>query len=139
MFVSKVSRENFEGKIKYDEKLTRQKKEAISKILDYKMGEQSIRERIKKATYNMEIVNNGSKKAIHPKVLVISSFKTLYNPDGYFYRAKLYLNKSSEENAVLLNKFLDDFEYKKKSYYHSYNSFAEKTVAFFNKMFGIWK
>ncbi|MBE7710751.1 MAG: hypothetical protein E7Z92_01285 [Cyanobacteria bacterium SIG31] len=137
MQVDSIAANTFNGHIKFDKKIPKKKLKTLNEVLDFKINQKSLRERIKKASYDLEIFNNGSKKSIHPKALIVTSFKTLYNPDGYLYRTKLYLNKTSEENAIILNKFLDKFELYKKNHYYSYNSLGEKISTYFQKLFGM--
>ena len=139
MQINLISENNFEGKIKFDKELTKKKLQVLNDILDFKIDNKSTRERIKKATYNLEILNIRSRKAIHPNVLVRSYFKTLLNPDKYYQSMRIHIDNNLEKNANVLNNFLDKFESRKNSYYYSYNSIYEKICAFFNKIFGIRK
>ena len=50
MYLNSITNNTFDGKIKYGRNLTKQKKQAIEKLLDFKINEKTIRERIKKAT-----------------------------------------------------------------------------------------
>ena len=68
MQVNQISNNNFEGKVYYDKKLPKSMQNYAEKMLDTKVGEQTIREKLAEKTYDLTFFTTSSKKAINPKL-----------------------------------------------------------------------
>ena len=122
--------------------------EYTNKVLDYPYLGKTARERIAKATYDVEVHGRVSKKTIHPKLFFSSDFKSLKDPKSFHYTSKFtYFSPSKgasihstvTEGAYKLNEHLTKFEEYKAWYPYAYNTFGEKVSAFFKRMFGVRK
>ena len=145
MEVNNVSAIGFNGKVIMRKQLTKPMTEYANKILDYPYFGTTARERIAKATYDVEIMGRISKKTIHPKLSFYSSFKLLRNPKCLHHcstaayvspKSGVSIHSSEALGATLLNEHLTKFEKYKNDHCYAYNTFGEKIKAFFNRMFG---
>lgn len=145
MKTNNISATSFQGKVKFDKKLTKPMIEYANKILDAPFSGTTARERITKATYDIQIQGRVSKKTIHPKLFFSSDFKSLKDPKSFHYTSKFtYFSPSKgasihstvTEGAYKLNEHLTKFEEYKAWYPYAYNTFGEKVSAFFKRMLG---
>ena len=148
MQINKIQENSFNGKVKFNKKLTKPMIEYANKILDYPFSGTTARERIVKSSYDVEINGRISKKTIHPKLFFSSGFKTLKDPkiftytSGYTYYSPskgVSIHSTIAKGAYELNKHLTNFEEYKSWYPYAYSTFSEKVSAFFKRMFGIRK
>ena len=147
MQINSISDNSFEGKVKFDKKLTKPMIEYANKILDYPFSGTTARERIAKATYDVNVFGRTTKKTIHPKLNFSSSFKQLKDPrclyhvsnSTYHFNTKSNIHSTNAQGAYELNNGLTKFEEYKSRHYYAYNSFGEKIKAYFNRMLGIRK
>lgn len=146
MRVDNIQGNSFEGKVKFDKKLTKPMIEYANKILDAPFSGTTARERIAKASYDVRIFGRATKRTIHPKLSFTSEFKCLKDPKQYSYcSTHTYcssggsIHSTVAEGAYKLNEHLTNFEQHKNWYNYSYNTFGEKVSAFFRRMFGIRK
>ena len=148
MKTNSVNSTSFEGKVKFDKKLTKPMIDYANKILDAPFSGTSARERIANASYDVRIFGRATKKTIHPKIFFTSDFKTLKDPKSFHYSSGFTycspskgasINSTVAEGAYKLNEHLTKFEEFKSWYPYAYNSFSEKVSAFFRRMFGIRK
>ena len=148
MQINNIQENSFKGKVILDKKLTRPMVEYANKILDQPFSGTTARERIAKATYDVEISGRASKRTINPKLFFSSSFNLLKDPKifhhtssfTYFSPSKgVSINSTVPEGAHKLNEHLSKVEEYKGWYPYAYNTFGEKISAFFKRMFGIRK
>lgn len=148
MKTNSINSTSFEGKIKFDKKLTKPMVEYVNKILDYPFSGTTARERIEKATYDVDIIGRVTKKTIHPKLFFSTSFNILRDPKKFSFVSKftyfspskgVNISSNAVEGAHKLNEHLTKFEQYKNSHCYSYNDFGEKVSAFFKRFFGIRK
>ena len=148
MSINNVEKISFNGKVKFNKKLTRPMVEYANKILDHPFSGTTARERIAKSSYDVEISGKVSKRTIHPKLFFSSSFNLLKDPkfshhtSGFTYCSPskgASINSTVAEGAHKLNEHLTKFEEYKGWYPYAYNTFGEKVSAFFKRMFGIRK
>lgn len=134
---------NFEGKVKFDKRLSKEKISYVNRILDFsKDGKNSLRKRISKSSYDVEVFSMDTKKTIHPKVQFSSyfyklkgkSFADAWDGKSTFSYQPLRIDKPINEGAEFLEKFLDKFEEYKSFYDYTYNGFVEKMKAFLKKI-----
>ena len=145
MQINSISNNSFNGKIKYDVNLSKVKKDFVEKILDYKNNGKTLRDRILRANYDVMVDTVDLENTIHPKIYFYSKFKKLKisnryeEPEKYVYISKdLKIDSSIKSGAKHLEKFLDDFEKKKRNYFNICNS-HNKIKERFEKFFGIKK
>ena len=145
MKTNTVSAMSFQGKVNFDKKLTKPMLEYANKILDYPFSGTTARERIAKSTYDLQINGKVSKKTIHPKLFFLSDFKILKDPKSFHYTSMftycspgkgVSIHSTVAEGAYKLNEHLTQFEEYKNWYPYAYNTFGEKVLAFFKRMFG---
>lgn len=146
MRVDNIQGNSFEGKVKFDKKLTKPMLEYANKILDAPFSGTTARERIANATYDVEIGGRATKKTIHPRIFFSSEFKSLRDPkqfslsrEHYYCSPRIRVHSTVSEGAYELNQYLTKLEEYKSWYKYSYNTFGEKVSAFFRRMFGIRK
>ena len=142
MQIDTISNTNFVGKIKISNNISKPQRDYIEKILDYSFEKTTLRQRIKKASYDVEVFSLDSKKTIHPKVHFYSKFskikECLWDYDSYGSTSKaLRIDLSEEEGAKFLKDFLDKFDKYKKNTRYSYNTLGEKIIARLKKFFGM--
>lgn len=143
-----ISSNNFDGKVKLHPKLTKPMLEYANQILDYPFSGTTARERIKKATYDVNIFGWTTKKTIHPKLHFYSSFNLLKDKKQEYHVGEsrfvsggkgTSIHSSVAEGAHNLNYFLSRFEQRKRENSLAYNTFGEKMIAIFNRFLGIKK
>lgn len=148
MQITSASNTNFEGKIIFNKKLSKQKIEFVNKVLDYsKDGEECLRKQIAKKSYDVEIFSTDTKRTVHPKVIFSSYFNKLKGKDCWSawdgqstYTTKpLRIDSSLEEGSNQVKKFIKNFEDYKNLYDYTYNGFKEKVQAHIRKLFNIRK
>ena len=148
MKANNISTVSFQGKVNFDKKLTKPMIDYANKILDYSFSGTTARERIAKASYDVQIHSRVTKRTIHPKLFFSSDFKTLKDPKIFHYDSKftyyspskrVSINSTVAKGAYMLNDHLTKFEEYKNWYPYAYNTFGEKILAFFKRMFGIRK
>lgn len=145
MQISPITDSNFKGKIKFDKRLSKSKIDYVNKILDYPLGNgKTLRKRILKGSYDIDVFSLDTRKTIHPKVLFHSKFNKLkgkYFADAWSCESSytgnpLRIDFSEKDGVEHLKTFLDDFEKYKNFYDYTYNSFGEKIKAYIKKYFG---
>ena len=148
MQINNIQENSFKGRVKFDKKLTKSMVVYANEILDHPFSGTTARERIAKATYDVEISGRASKRTINPKLFFSSSFNLLKDPKifhhtssfTYFSPSKgVSINSTVPEGAHKLNEHLSKVEEYKGWYPYAYNTFGEKVSAFFKRMFGIRK
>ena len=148
MQINNIQENSFNGRVTLDKKLTKPMVEYANKILDQPFSGTTARERIAKATYDVEISGRVSKRTINPKLFFSSSFSLLKDPKifhhtssfTYFSPSKgVSINSTVPEGAHKLNEHLSKVEEYKGWYPYAYNTFGEKISAFFKRMFGLRK
>lgn len=148
MQINNIQENSFKGKVTLDKKLTKPMVEYANKILDHPFSGTTARERIAKATYDVEISGRASKRTINPKLFFSSSFNLLKDPKIYHHTSRftyfspskgVSINSTVPEGAHKLNEHLSKVEEYKGWYPYAYNTFGEKVSAFFKRMFGIRK
>ena len=125
MFVNSVSNSEFKGKVYYDKNLSKPLTNYAEKILDSKVGDQTLRAKLAKKTFDITFFTRSSRKAIYPKLEFYSGFKVLNPKDKKYYNSRVSLRDDLAENAEKISKFLDRMEEYKRSY-DGYNTFGEK-------------
>ena len=148
MRINNAEKFSFNGRVKFDKKLTKPMVVYANEILDHPFSGTTARERIAKSSYDVEINGKISKRTINPKLFFSSSFNLLKDPKifhhtssfTYFSPSKgVSINSTVAEGAHKLNEHLTKFEEYKGWYPYAYNTFGEKVSAFFKRMFGIRK
>ena len=148
MQINNIQENSFKGRVKFDKKLTKSMVVYANEILDHPFSGTTARERIAKATYDVEISGRASKRTINPKLFFSSSFNLLKDPKifhhtssfTYFSPSKgVSINSTVPEGAHKLNEHLSKVEEYKGWYPYAYNTFGEKVSVFFKRMFGIRK
>ena len=143
-----VNNNSFKGKVKFSKKLSKPMIDYANRILDAPFSGTTARERIARASYDVEIYGRFSKKTINPKIFFSSTFKQLRDPKALYYVSSstyccpergVSINSPVAIGANKLNNHITLFEQYKNTHYYTYNTFGEKVRAFFNRMFGIRK
>lgn len=145
MYVNSITSNTFEGKIRFKDNISKSKREFVEKILDFPLNGSTLRKRISKGSYDVEVLSTDTKRTIHPKVTFYSKFEKLKEcywdniRDYSKYSKALKVDETVEKGAKHLEQFLDQFEKYKNYTNYSYNSLGEKLCAYFKKFFGIRK
>ena len=145
MYVNSITSNTFEGKIRFEDNISKSKREFVEKILDFPLNGSTLRKRISKCSYDVEVLSTDTKRTIHPKVSFYSKFNKL--KECYWDKYKTYckyskslkVDETVENGAKHLEEFLNQFERYKSYTNYSYNSFGEKICAYLSKMFGVKK
>ncbi len=125
MYINPISKNTFEGKIKFDKNLSESKKDFVNKVLDYKKDGQTLRNRISRANFDIIVDSMDADSAIHPKVYFYSRFKKLRSPNHYenpekytYFSEDLKIDSTIKNGAKHLEKFLNEFEKRKRNYFY---------------------
>ena len=131
-----VSNTDFRGKINIDKKMSKPMQDYVNRVLDYKIDGKSAREIISKKSYDVGISNMSSKKAIHPRLLLLTSFKVTSFREGsedVYYRHKIRTNYPVLVGAKEVLRYLNWVD-KAKENKNGYNNFWEKLVVLYKKV-----
>jgi hypothetical protein len=145
MHINSITNNTFEGKVRFDNNISKSKIDYVEKILDFPLNGSTLRKRISKGSYDVTVISSDTKKTIHPRVTFYSKFEKL--KECYWDKYKTFnmsskslrIDETVEKGAKHLEQFLDQFEKYKSYTNYSYNSFGEKICAYFKKFFGIRK
>ena len=129
MQINSIFNVSFDGKIKYDRTLSESKKVFVEKILDYKKNGKTLRERITRSNFDVVVDSFEEKETLHPKLYFYSKFKKLRPTNHYedaekytYFSKDLKIDSSIKNGAKHLERFLNDFEKKRKNYYNICNT-----------------
>ena len=131
MRVESVSAIGFQGKINFDKKMSKPLQKYANRIMDYKINGISAREIIAKKSYDIGISNMSSKKAIHPKILFLTSFKC--DGEDVYYRHKIRTNYPEAIGASELLRYLKWVDDAKKDR-NGYNNFWERLAVLYKRV-----
>ena len=144
MQITSISNNSFDGKIKYDKALSKSKIDFVEKILDYKKSGKTLRDRITRANYDVIVDSFEEESTLHPKVYFYSKFKKLRATNHYedaekyaYFSEDLKINTSVKNGAKHLERFLNDFEKKRRNYYNIYSTTCDKMKETVKRFFGI--
>ena len=116
MYVNSITSNTFEGKIRFEDNISKSKREFVEKILDFPLNGSTLRKRISKCSYDVKVITSDTKKTIHPKVTFYSKFEKLKEcywdniRDYSKYSKALKVDETVEKGAKHLEQFLDQFE-----------------------------
>ena len=125
MKITSINDNNFKGKVRFDKRLSKPKKDYVNRILNYQFEDGStLGKRISKGTYDVDVFSTDTRKTIHPKVIFYSKFNKLkgrgygdaWSGQSTYTSESLRIDFSEKKGAEHLKKFLDDFE-KYKNFY----------------------
>lgn len=133
MRVNEVSANSFDGKIKFDKRMSKSLVKYVNRVLDHPVNGVSAREKIAKKSYDVGVYNMSSKKAIHPKLGFITSFKV--DGDDKYFRNVIKINTpiifAANEMARYI-KWVDG----NKEMLNGYNNFFEAIASKWRSYFG---
>ena len=136
MRVNNINETRFDGKINFDKKMPKSLQEYANRVLDYKIDGKSARDIIANKSYDVGVSNISSKKAIHPKLMFLTSFKVTSFKDGsedVYYRHNIRTNYSVLVGAREVLRYLNWVD-KAKENLNGYNNFWEKLAVIYKNV-----
>lgn len=132
MKINDISKNNFEGKIRFDKKMSKPLVDYVNRVLDYPINGITAREKIAKRTYDLGVYNITTKKSVYPKIAFLTSFKVA-GEDSY-YKSKIRTNYSIMHAAKEMARYIKWVDEIKEGLY-GYNNFFEGIASTWRNFF----
>ena len=133
MQAKSVSNIDFKGKVYYDKNLPKTMIKYAENMLDSKIGELTLRDKLAQKTFDLTFFTTSSKKAVRPKLEFYSGFKVLNPKDKKYYNSRVRIGEDFYKNVLRLSTFIDKIEDYKKNY-DGYNTLSERLKIWANSI-----